>query len=36
MMRYNDSYEEYVLNIDYSEENLENEIFCKSLEKSED
>ncbi len=36
MMRYNDSYEEYALNVDYSEENLENELFCKSFEKSEE
>lgn len=36
MMRYNDSYEEYALNVDYSEENLENELFVKSFKKIED
>lgn len=35
MISYNDSYEEYALNVDFSEENLENELFCKSFEKSE-
>lgn len=36
MMRYNNSYEEYVLNIDFAEENLENELFCKNYENIED
>jgi hypothetical protein len=36
MTIYNDSYEETAWLCDFSEENLENELFCKSFEKSED